>query len=108
MTDRHKIDGLRIATKGFMAFNKYGDVWMGGSDIERLQGFIKLHPWLKLEPEIYTVSSKTGDISIEKPTYLREKHAQALGVIPAPTVIKRGPQRGLKAALEARTEDRTD
>lgn len=79
-----KITGLRFAVKGFIAFGRYGDVWMGSHDADRLQEFIKQHPQLRLEPEIYAVSTKTGDVRIHRPHYLREKHVEALAKIPTP------------------------
>ena len=83
--DRHKVDGLRTATRGFIVFNKFGDVWMGGHDKDRLQEFIRQHPQLKLEPEIYTVSSKMADVQIKRPAYLQRKHTEKLAKIPSPS-----------------------
>lgn len=85
----HRIDNTRIAIKGFMAFNKFGDAWVGSHNKDRLQNFIEQHPLLKLEPEIYIVSTKTTDIRIHRPHSLREKHVEMLAKISSPALQRR-------------------
>lgn len=101
--DRHRVDGLRIAVKGFIAFGRYGDVWMGSHNADRLRDFIRQHPQLRLEPEIYTVSTKLGDVRIHRPRYLREKHVKALAKIPTPHKQER-KKRNLLPASALREE----
>lgn len=94
----NRIDKTRIAIKGFIAFNKFGDIWMGSHDKERLREFINQHPLLTLEPEIYTVSTKISDVRIHRPHYLREKHIEALAKIPSPHKQERKPRRTLASS----------
>lgn len=102
--DRHKVDGLKTAVRGFIIFNKFGDVWMGGHDKDRLREFVRQHPQLKLEPEIYTVSTRIGDVRIHRPDCLHDKHIEKLAKIPSP--IKQGhKKRNLLPASALRRKD---
>ncbi len=91
----HKIDGLGLAVKGFIAFNKFGDVWMGSHSEERLREFMEQQPWLKLEPEIHPISSRLDEVRIIKPDQLKEKHADTRESIPSPPAKKQKARKTL-------------
>ncbi len=95
---RHKVGDLKLSVQGFIAFGKFGDVWMGSHSKDRLMQFIEQQPQLKLEPEIYVVSTKPEDVRIIKPDQLRDRHADAIEGIPGPPAKTRKKRAALLTA----------